>query len=294
MIKQINKTLIALSLLVFGLIFFILPAKAIKVGLYTSVNEVIIGTSKGGMLSDRQTGQNLTIISPMKAYKLIKNGNEILLSTDGKNYQVNSNAVTIKPTESDGLVYAKKRWYRGSFLVLNTGSGLILINDVDLESYIQGVVPSEMPARWNSEALKAQAIAARSFAVANMGKRARSGFDVNDTTQDQVYKGASAETIKTNDLVRATRGQVLVYGNKVIPAYYHASSGGHTLPSSAVWNKDLPFLRPVEAYDEAIPKNGHGIGMSQHGANILANAGYTAYQILGYFYQNVRLYSLQY
>ena len=294
MIKQTNKTLIALFLLIYGLIFSILPAKAIKVGLYTAVNEVIIGTSKGGMLSDRQNGQNLTIISPMKAYKLIKNGNGMILSTDGKNYQVNSNAVIIKPTESDGLVYAKKRWYRGSFFIVNTSSGLILINDVDLESYIQGVVPSEMPARWNSEALKAQAIAARSYAVANMGKRAKYGFDVNDTTQDQVYKGASGETIKTNDLVRATRGQVLVYGNKVIPAYYHASSGGQTLPSSAVWNKDLPFLRPVVAYDSNVPKNGHGIGMSQNGANVLANAGYTAYQILGYFYQNVRLYSLQY
>lgn len=294
MIKQANKILIALFLVLCGLTFSILPANAIKVGLYTNENEIIIGASRGGILADAQTGKNLMMITQMKAYKLIQNGGGMIISTDGKNYQLNSNKVKIKPIDADGLVYSKKRWYRGNFLIYNTGNGLILINDVDLESYIQGVVPSEMPARWNTEALKAQAIAARSYAVANMGKRAKYGFDVKDTTEDQVYKGASAETIKTNEIVKNTRGQVLVYGNKVIPAYYHASSGGQTLNSSQVWGKDLPFIKAVEAYDEAIPKNGHGIGMSQHGANILANAGYNAYQILGYFYQNVRLYSLQY
>jgi len=294
MIRQINKSLIVLFLIAFGLIFSVLPAKAIKVGLYTNVDSVLIGSSKGGMLSDAKTGRNLMLITEMKAYKLTKNGNGMAISIDGKNYQIDSNVITIKPNIADGLVYTKRNWYRGSFLIYNGGSGLIVINDVDIESYIQGVVPSEMPSRWNSEALKAQAIAARSYAIANMGKRARYGYDVKDTTEDQVYRGASAETIKTNEIVKSTKGQVLVCGNKVIPAYYHASSGGHTLPSSKVWGKDLPFIKSVEAFDEAIPKNGHGIGMSQHGANILANAGYNAYQILGYFYQNVRLYSMQY
>ena len=294
MIKKVNKTFIKLFLVLLGLTFCMLPANAFKVGLYTDVNEIIIGSSKSGTLIDGQTGRNIMMLTQMKAYKIIKNGNGMIISTDGKNYQINSNKITIKPVEADGLVYAKKHWYRGSFLIYNTGNTLILINDVDLESYIQGVVPSEMPARWNTEALKAQAIAARSYAVANMGKRAKLGFDLKDTTEDQVYKGASAETIKTNEIVRATKGQVLVCGNKVIPAYYHASSGGQTLPSSAVWGKDLPFIRSVIAYDSNVPKNGHGIGMSQNGANVLANAGYNAYQILGYFYQNVRLYSLQY
>jgi len=294
MIKKMNKISITLLLLILGLTFYVLPAKAFKVGLYTNVNEVTIGSSKSGALIDGKTGRNIMMLSEMKAYKLVKNGNGMIISIDGKNYQINSNTLTIKPVEADGLVYAKKHWYRGSFLIYNTGNGLVLINDVDLESYIQGVVPSEMPARWNTEALKAQAIAARSYAVANMGKRGKLGFDLKDTTEDQVYKGASAETIKTNEVVRATKGQVLVCGDKVIPAYYHASSGGQTLASSAVWGKDLPFIKPVIAYDSDVPKNGHGIGMSQNGANVLANAGYTAYQILGYFYQNVRLYSLQY
>ena len=80
---------------------------------------------------------------------------------------------------------------------------------------------------------------------------------------------------------------VLTYNGKVIPAYYHASSGGHTVTSGAVWAKDLPYLKAVPAYDNGIKKNGHGVGMSQHGANNLANKGYNAYQILNYFYKNI-------
>jgi stage II sporulation protein D len=163
---------------------------------------------------------------------------------------------------------------------------------VDLESYLMGVVPSEMPSRWNVEAHKAQAIAARSYAVANLGKRARYGYDLKDTPEDQAYGGASSESARTNYAVEMTKGQVLVCGNKVIPAYYSSSAGGYTVNSGAIWYKDLPFIKSVPSFDGNIPKRGHGVGMSQHGANNLANYGYNAYQILGYFYQNVKLYVL--
>jgi len=275
-------------------ILAVTPASAIKIGLYSGIDEFMFGTSKNGVIVDAASGKTITCVGPMKAYKIIHGDNSLVINLNGKNYTLNSNNVVIKTNDKDGLVYAKKHWYRGHFAVKNYSSGITLINDVDLESYIQGVVPSEMPARWNTEALKAQAIAARSYAVANMGKRARLGFDLKDNTEDQVYNGASVETIKTNDVVKQTRGQVLVCGNKVIPAYYHASSGGQTLPSSAVWGRNLPFIKPVASFDGDIPKSGHGIGMSQHGANVLANSGYNAYQILGYFYQNVSLYYLNY
>ena len=157
-----------------------------------------------------------------------------------------------------------------------------------IEDYLLGVVPSEMPSKWNIEAHKAQAIAARSYAIANLGKRKHSGYDLKDTPLDQAYGGASAETPQTTRAVMQTRGIVLTYGGKVIPAYYHASSGGKTVSSGAVWARDLPYIKSVPAYDEGIRKNGHGVGMSQHGANNLANKGYNAYQILNYFYKNVK------
>ena len=157
-----------------------------------------------------------------------------------------------------------------------------------IEEYLLGVVPSEMPSKWNIEAHKAQAIAARSYAIANMGKRKHSGYDLKDTPIDQAYGGASAETPQTTKAVSMTKGIVLTYGGKVIPAFYHASSGGKTVSSGAVWAKDLPYIKSVPGYDDGIKKSGHGVGMSQHGANNLANKGYNAYKILNYFYKNVK------
>ena len=136
--------------------------------------------------------------------------------------------------------------------------------------------------------MKAQAIAARSYALANLGKRAKYGYDLNDTTEDQVYGGASAETVKTNRLVEDTKGLVLTYDLKIIPAYYSASAGGQTINASTAWGNDLPFIRSVPSFDDDVKKNGHGVGMSQHGANHLEKQGYNSYQILKYFYKNVK------
>jgi stage II sporulation protein D len=267
------------------------PAYAFKIGLLTNAGCAYVATSKQGSFIDGITGRTVYTINPMKPYMLRTSGYNINVTADGRSVDLPTNNIVIK-TADNGYIYTKKRWYRGNIIVKNSGNGLTVINQVDLETYLRGVVPSEMPSGWNIEAHKAQAIAARSYAVANMGKRAKYGYDLKDTPEDQAYGGASSETIRTNLAVNETKGQVLVCGNKVIPAYYHSSSGGYTVNSGAVWFKDLPFVRSVPSFDGNLPKRGHGIGMSQHGANTLANHGYSAYQILGYFYQNVKLYSL--
>ena len=145
-----------------------------------------------------------------------------------------------------------------------------------------------MPSSWNIEAHKAQAIAARSYALANLGKRASRGYDLKDTPEDQAYGGASAEKARTNKAVEDTKEIVLIYDLKIIPAFYSASAGGHTKSSGDVWMKNLPYLQSVPSFDDRIKKNGHGVGMSQHGANNLAQSGYNAYQILQYFYRGVK------
>jgi stage II sporulation protein D len=143
-----------------------------------------------------------------------------------------------------------------------------------------------MPPSWEFEALKAQAIAARSFALANLGKQAKFGYDLKDNTEDQAYGGASSETNVTNRAVEETHGLVLTYDMKIISAYYSASAGGMT--STSVWGGYAPYLHSVPSFDDNVGKKGHGVGMSQHGANNLAKQGYNAYQILQYFYQNVK------
>ena len=200
---------------------------------------------------------------------------------------MDSDEIAIRPN-GDGFVSAKSRWYRGIFIVKNVNGSLVLINKLNIESYLRGVVPAEMPSSWEYEAHKAQAIAARSYALANLGKRAKWGYDLKDTPEDQAYVGASGETDRTDKAVADSYGIVLIYDLKIIPAYYSASAGGHTVSAGKVWERDLPYIRSVPSYDDNIKKNGHGVGMSQHGANNLAKQGYNAYQILQYFYKNIR------
>lgn len=269
------------------ILFFIQPCFAIKIGLQTEVNKTYIGSSTEAEIIDCRTNKLLFVMDAMKGYEFKAYKDVIAIKVDGTYRKINSNKIVIKP-EEDGFVSVKKKWYRGHFQLVNYGLGLTVINDVPIEEYLQGVVPSEMPSSWAHDAHKAQAIAARSYAIANYGKRAKHGYDLKDTPEDQAYGGASAETPQTNDAVTETEGIVLIHDGKIIPAYYSASAGGHTKKASQVWAKDLAFIKAVPSFDDGIKKNGHGVGMSQYGANNLAKKGYNAYQILRYFYANTK------
>jgi len=273
------------TLLVFNF-GFVNKAEAIKIGLLTSVEQAVIASSDGGIIVDNNTGATLAKASKMKPYRIKAVGDVLAIKSGDKYRKINTSSITLKPVS--GFVSTKSRWYRGN-LVVNAKDGKVtVINDIDMENYLLGVVPSEMPSKWNIEAHKAQAIAARSYAIANMGKRKSAGYDLKDTPEDQAYGGASAEYPRTTRAVQETKGIVITYNKKIIPAYYHASSGGHTVNSGDVWNSDLPYLRAVPSFDGQFSKNGHGVGMSQQGANNLASKGYNAYQILTYFYNNVK------
>ena len=281
-----KKIIIACFILVINLIAQS-PCFAIKIGLQTAVKEIGIGASTEAVIIDANTNKSVCSIDAMRGYEMRPYRNKIAIKYNGKYYKIDSDNVVLK-TEKEGFVSVKNKWYRGNLMIQNKDGRLTVINNVNIEDYIKGVVPSEMPSGWEPEALKAQAIAARSFALANLGKRAKFGYDLNDTTEDQVYGGAAVETYKTNQIVDDTKGLVLTYDLKIIPAYYSASAGGQTINSSDVWGSDLPFIRSVPSYDDNVKKNGHGVGMSQHGANNLAKQGYNAYQILQYFYKNVK------
>jgi stage II sporulation protein D len=117
--------------------------------------------------------------------------------------------------------------YRGVIRLLNTSSGVIAVNEVGLDLYLRGVVPAEMPASWPTEALKAQAIAARSYAEEHVHVGSGS-YDLFDDTRSQVYHGSLGETTATNAIVTATAGQVLKSGSAIINALYHSADGGAT------------------------------------------------------------------
>ncbi len=155
--------------------------------------------------------------------------------------------------DEKGLLALNNRVYRGDFLIKPNASNFSVINSLDLEDYLLSVVPSEMPSLWPLEALKAQAIAARSYALANLGKHGSSGYDLKDNIEDQVYLGVKSENEYTNEAVNATRGLVLRYNGKPVCAYFHSSSGGSTERAEHVWHSPVPYLKAVIDFDQEAP-----------------------------------------
>ncbi|HEY9900402.1 MAG TPA: SpoIID/LytB domain-containing protein [Pantanalinema sp.] len=144
--------------------------------------------------------------------------------------------------------------YRGE-LEVRAGSGaLAVVNELGLEAYLYGVVPAEVIPSWHPEALKAQAVAARTYAVAHMGQFNALGYDLKATVVSQAYGGAKLERPSTNQAVDETRGRILTYLGKPIDAFYSDSSGGFTESSQEVWGKAIPYLQPVPDFDQQSPR----------------------------------------
>ncbi len=160
--------------------------------------------------------------------------------------------IWLKPAGELTTLVGKGR-YRGKVEIFPNAQGrLTVVNTLDLETYLRGVVPKEMGA-WefpSLEALKAQAVAARTYAVANLGKRARDGFDMTDTVADQVYGGRDGEQSLTDRAVKETEGLFATYGGKPILALFMANCGGHTVDVSEVFGGDAPYLKAATCYPE--------------------------------------------
>lgn len=154
--------------------------------------------------------------------------------------------------------------YRGSFIIEPGNDGNpVLYNTLDMENYLRAVVPSEMPAYWASqnpkalEALKAQAVAARSYAYNELYIKNKPF--ILTTTSSQVYNGKSAEHALTDQAVTETAGIYAVYNNKPIEAFFHSSSGGFTENSEDVWTNPVPYIRGVaDSYDKHPDNNYYG------------------------------------
>jgi stage II sporulation protein D len=152
------------------------------------------------------------------------------------------------------------RGYRGSLRVLKLGPAKVrIVNVVDLDLYLRGVVPSEMPKSWALEALKAQAVAARSYALAHL--HSGSGFDLYPDTRDQVYLGIPHEAPSTTAAVNATAGQVVLYKGKVANTYFFSTSGGRTASIQDLYpdSPPVPYLVSVpDPYDSISPYHDWG------------------------------------
>jgi len=159
-----------------------------------------------------------------------------------------------------------------------------------LEEYLRGVVPGEVPAKWPLEALKAQAVASRSYAqYAIEHPRHHPTADICTTTHCQHYDAAKIDD-RSDEAIRQTRGLILRYNGSTVNTVFSARCGGHTRNNEDVWTqgRPLPYLRGVSCPDVA-EKHGHGVGMCQHGARVFAEQGKTFDQILSHYYQSTQL-----
>jgi len=165
--------------------------------------------------------------------------------------------------------------------------GIVVV--MGLDEYIRGVLPSEMPPHWPTEALKAQAVAARSYAVTGR-RHADVGADVCTTVHCQVWSPIHYET--TDHAVDSTHNVAATHSADIIRAFFHAHCDGHTMNSEDVWQAALPYCRSVACPCGFEAFHGHGVGMCQQGARVLAEQGLGFAQILTHYYTHVQVAAL--
>ena len=174
-----------------------------------------------------------------------------ITGTDRVLYESREDTLAVMPQGRDPVTWFRGNRYRGGFEYTVSGGGLQVVNVVDLEDYVKGVLPSEMPGNWELEALKAQAVCARTFACLTTKHLSAYGFDVCSSTDCQAYSGIGEATSATDRAVEETEGECLYYDGELAQAYYHSSDGGATEDAENVWGTDVPYLRGKEDPYEA-------------------------------------------
>ncbi|MDF9408688.1 SpoIID/LytB domain-containing protein [Pelotomaculum isophthalicicum JI] len=146
---------------------------------------------------------------------------------------------------------AEYKRYRGNIEFRVESGGLVAINELNIEDYLRGVVPAEMPSSWPAEALKAQAVVARNYALQKVEATSGSSYNLTNDQFSQVYSGYDAEVSATDKAIEETRGVVMLNRGNLISAFFHSSSGGYTENSEDVWYNALPYIKyKVDPYDK--------------------------------------------
>ncbi|OAA89295.1 SpoIID/LytB domain-containing protein [Clostridium ljungdahlii] len=189
--------------------------------------------------------------------------------------------LTLTPNNSSNLVTltsgSVSNKYLGSFVIKFYNGKVLPINMIDIESYLKGVVGYELDNSCPIEALKAQAVAARNYAISRIGYATANGYDFDDTPAYQTYKGYDASLTNVISAVDQTKGQVLLYNDKLVETLYSAWRGGVSEDSENVWGNYVPYLRSVQDPFEKLPwPNGNIVLTNAQIQAILVNRKYIA------------------
>ena len=208
------------------------------------------GGGKWQIYVSGMTGEQVRQKTGLPAENVSSVSNMILVQSGGKTMFI-TNMITPQFGAADndtGVITINNKEYRGKIQPTRVNGGSIIpVNAVSIEEYLYGVVPSEMSPSYAGEALKAQAVAARTYAIKKMDMKVHEnkGYDLCDGTHCQSYKGKSAEFPATNAAVDATKGLVIYHKGEPIEAVFFASSGGYTENSEDIWTAPLPYLKAV-------------------------------------------------
>lgn len=245
---------------VFFLFFYIIPADAqplrsvIRVGLVSNQQTVSFSSDSNFKIVNGDTGNVLAQFNAGEKVNVSIKGKTLLINGVPSKEENSSAFKMANDRKSDMKVNGKK--YRGDISLHKTygKTGLTVVNTLPIEQYLYGVIAKEMSPIWPLEAVKAQTVAARTYALYSLNKHRDDGYDVCPTTDCQVYGGRESEAPQIIKAVDDTAGQVMTYQGKLIPANFHSSSGGHTENSENVWGDYRPYLRGVVDYDQNSPQ----------------------------------------
>lgn len=225
------------------------PGPTVRVGVAVDREQVTLSSPGGLQLSDVLTGQPAGEIAPGATVRVTASGEALLLEGEIQNPPSGVPSLLARPAEQGTPVHIDGVPYRGSAELRVVGAGAVTaINILPMEGYLLGVVPLEIGPRGPEElaAVEAQAVAARTYAVAHLGRHAEMGFDLFGSVADQAYGGIQAERSESTGAVRATAGRVLLYEGRPIRAFYHSTCGGRTAAIEEVLDREpAPYLRSV-------------------------------------------------
>lgn len=211
------------------------------VSVLAAPNNVVEGSSASGLTVLSGSGEIAGLAESTGIYVRDAQGKkELSMSSSGLNL------VSLQR----GTEYKR---YRGNMVFSVENGELLAINELHVEDYLRGVVPAEMPSSWPAEALKAQAVVARNYALQSVAQTDRgvSRYDLTSDQYNQVYSGYDSEGAATNQAVEATAGVVMLNKGDLILAFFHSSSGGYTENSEDVWKNALPYIKTKEdPYDQ--------------------------------------------
>jgi len=252
-IGKVNKFFLFLGICIFSLLVStdnILSAEKqpiLRVGMFLNQTEINIG-GDGAFKIYNLKSNNLVSEEHNKLIKLLPHDKGIEILGKG----VYSGPIKIIPVGNTKIVVmfsGQKYRYRGDIEIDidKEHRKLNVINIIGIEEYLYGVLKKEISPRWPAGVLKAQAVAARTFAIFNMNKYIDKGYNICASTNSQAYGGVNHEDPLTNKAVDETRGVIMTYKGKPINAVYHSDSGGYTEDSENVWGNFLPYLRSVKS-----------------------------------------------